>query len=99
MIASLLKGESILWRWNTGIVIGRPNRYHNKDIFLLEATAGEGLDQLLEELSFIEEEVLAWGFDAIELIGRKGWLKRSKELGYDKQYMLFRKDLRSSYGR
>jgi hypothetical protein len=92
MIAEVLAGEVVLWRWDTGFVIGRPIHYHNKEVFFVEAVGGEGFEEGLAEWHQAEEEIRAWGFDCIEFCGRKGWKPSLEKLGFiDENVVTMRK--------
>mgnify|MGYP001116258882 CR=1 FL=1 len=93
MIADLINGNSVMWKGDKFFVIGRPNRYHNKEVFLIEALGGEGPEEWLDLLPQIEEEVRVWGFPEIEFYGRLGWQKLFKGRGYSPEKIVMRKQL------
>ena len=93
MLAELLDGDCVLWTTEKGFVIGRPNNYHNKTVFLIEAAGGEDHLEWFDEIQDIEEEVRAWGFEEIEAYGRLGWKKLMQGRGYSPKTIVMRKTL------
>lgn len=92
MIRELLRGESVIWKGDSFFMIGRPTKYHNKTIFLIQAAAGEGFEWM-EYLPEIEAEIKSWGYDEIEFYGRLGWQNIMKERGYTPIKTVMRKEL------
>lgn len=93
MLEDLLQGKSVLWACDSGIVIGRPNHYHNQDIFLIEVLAGEHIETWVDYINVIEDEVRAWGFPEIEFYGRLGWNKMMSMRGFKPIKTVMRKEL------
>ena len=93
ILMDLFQGKTVLWTHPKGFVIGRPNHYHNKDIFCISYAGGEDCDEWVDGLSVIEEEVKAWGYDEIEFFGRLGWGKKIKHMGYNPAKIIMRKKL------
>ena len=93
MIEDLVRGESVLWKNKDAFIIGRPNIYHNKTMFLIEAAGGQSPEKWIDDTSVIEEEVKAWGFTEIEFFGRLGWRKYVESKGYCPTKIVMRKSL------
>jgi len=93
MLADLIRGEAVVWTNDVAFIIGRPNRYHTKEIFLLEALGGSDWQDWQDELDDIEQEVKAWGFDEIEVYGRLGWKKIMQGRGYSPHTIVMRKGI------
>ena len=92
MVREILRGESVLWVDDRFFAIGRPNVYHTKTVFLIEAAAGEGLDWL-PNMAQIERDIKGWGYEELEFYGRLGWRSAAKEQGYTPVKMVMRKSL------
>jgi hypothetical protein len=82
MIAEVLAGQAVLWRWKDGFVLGKPVQYHNEEVFFIEATGGENYKEGLAEWEEAEADIRAWGYDVIEFCVRKGMTPELKKLGY-----------------
>lgn len=92
MVKDLIRQDSVIWKDENFFAIGRPNAYHTKTTFLIEAAAGEGFDWL-DNISVIEDDVKAWGFDEVEFYGRLGWGPMMKDEGYKPVKTVMRKTL------
>lgn len=93
MLRDLFEGNAVLWANHKMFAMGRPNEYHNKTYFLIEALGGEDPEEWVDQIEIIEEDVKAWGFDSLEFYGRPGWKKYMGNLGYGEERIVMRKGL------
>ena len=92
MIADVLKGNSVIWACDKGFIMGRPQQYHNKQNFFLEACCGEDAPSWID-MANVEEDVKAWGFTELEMSGRLGWKKYAANQGYKQHNIILRKEI------
>jgi hypothetical protein len=98
MLKEVLTDKAVMWVGDKSFVIGGPCDYHNQRTFLLESAAGD-LEEIVDGLGTIEEEVVAWGFNTLEICGRLGWTKKMKPYGFNANRIILKKAIGDKDGR
>lgn len=73
-------------------------QYANKRNLRLSHVAGEGIKELLNTHTQMLNFAIKHGCDAIELIGRAGWERTLKPLGYEKHAILMERPIHERTG-
>ena len=94
IIEGLADGRYQAWDFDSCIVVTSVVSYENFSNLRINHVAGELPDGLTADiLKKLENFASAVGCKSVEIIGRRGWVRRLKDFGYNEQYVTVMKEI------
>lgn len=78
-----------------GIILTQLHNYPQKKVFCIQYAAGDGLDDCIDEaLDILEKTAVRHGCNSMQVMGRRGWVKKLQSYDWKEEFVIVSKDLK-----